>query len=76
MQAAALKAAGPGPYISLCLSEQDVAERVAREAQRRRFAPRVMAMDAYSVAVLPSERLVVLVASTTGQAWSHTYPPA
>ena len=49
-----------------------MAERVAREAKRRRFAPRVMAMDAYSVIALPSERFVVLVASTTGQARPHT----
>ncbi|KAK9839678.1 hypothetical protein WJX81_005476 [Elliptochloris bilobata] len=46
---------------------QDVAERVAREAKRRHFAPCVMAMDAYSVAALPAEGLVIFVASTTGQ---------
>jgi sulfite reductase alpha subunit-like flavoprotein len=47
---------------------QDVAERIAREAKRRHFAPRVMAADAYPVTDLPAERLAVFVASTTGQA--------
>ncbi|KAG2485235.1 hypothetical protein HYH03_016021 [Edaphochlamys debaryana] len=46
---------------------QDVAERVGREARLRLFAPRVLAMDSYDVTSLPAERLVVLVASTTGQ---------
>lgn len=46
---------------------QDVAERVAREAKQRHFQPRVVAMDAYALAELPAEQLVVLVASTTGQ---------
>ncbi len=44
-----------------------MAERVAREAKRRHFAPRVMAMDAYSVTDLPAEARAVFVASTTGQ---------
>ncbi len=48
---------------------QDVAERVAREAARRHYAPRVLPADAYlpMVARLPAEPALVWVASTTGQ---------
>ena len=46
-----------------------MAERVAREAARRHFAPRVLPADAYlpTVARLPGEPALVWVASTTGQ---------
>lgn len=44
-----------------------MAERVAREARLLLFSPAVMPMDAYPIQQLPAERLVVLVASTTGQ---------
>eukprot|EP00898_Chlorokybus_atmophyticus_P000268 jgi/Chlat1/1241/Chrsp115S00755 len=46
---------------------QDVAERVAREARRRHYAPRVLAMDAYNPVELPDEQLAIFVTSTTGQ---------
>lgn len=57
----------PPPCCLLCM--QDVAERVAREAARRHFAPRVLPADAYlpTVARLPAEPALVWVASTTGQ---------
>ncbi|CAG9461302.1 unnamed protein product [Pedinophyceae sp. YPF-701] len=45
----------------------DVAEGVWRAARRKGFAARVMPMDDYEVARLPSERCVVFVCSTTGQ---------
>ena len=48
-------------------SPQDVAERIGREAKLRHYAPRVMAMDAFDVRLLPEESLVIFVASTTGQ---------
>ena len=46
---------------------QDVAERIGRDAWRRRFSVRVLAMDAYSLAGLIHEECVVFVAATTGQ---------
>lgn len=46
---------------------QDVAERVAREADALLWEPRVAAMDAYAITGLPHEQAVVMVASTTGQ---------
>ncbi len=46
---------------------QDVAERLGREAELLLFRPHVLAMDAFDVTLLPTERLVLLVASTTGQ---------
>ncbi|EIE26765.1 riboflavin synthase domain-like protein [Coccomyxa subellipsoidea C-169] len=48
-------------------SAQDVAERIGREAKLRQYAPRVMAMDAFDVRLLPEESLVIFVTSTTGQ---------
>ncbi|PRW18319.1 NADPH-dependent diflavin oxidoreductase 1 isoform X1 [Chlorella sorokiniana] len=65
--------APPYPLLVLYGSQtgnaQDVAERVAREAARRHFAPRVLPADAYlpMVAHLPAEPALVWVASTTGQ---------
>ncbi|XP_052788058.1 NADPH-dependent diflavin oxidoreductase 1-like [Mya arenaria] len=46
---------------------QDVAEKIGREAKRRHFLPRVMALDNYNVADLIQENLTVFVCSTTGQ---------
>ncbi|KAK9823590.1 hypothetical protein WJX72_004073 [[Myrmecia] bisecta] len=46
---------------------QDVAERVGREGKRRHYKVRVVRMDAYNVAQLPTEPAVVFVTSTTGQ---------
>jgi sulfite reductase alpha subunit-like flavoprotein len=47
--------------------DQDVAERLAREAKQRCFAPRVLSMDAFDIKQLPAQQLVIFVASTTGQ---------
>ncbi|PNH06235.1 NADPH-dependent diflavin oxidoreductase 1, partial [Tetrabaena socialis] len=48
--------------------DEDVAERIAREAALRLFSPvRVQAMDSYDVRGLPSEGLLVCVAATAGQ---------
>ncbi|KAG3288446.1 NADPH dependent diflavin oxidoreductase 1, transcript variant X1 [Ictidomys tridecemlineatus] len=46
---------------------QDVAERLGREARRRRLGCRVQALDSYAVANLIREPLVVFVCATTGQ---------
>ncbi|KAI8071469.1 hypothetical protein BC940DRAFT_294536 [Gongronella butleri] len=46
---------------------QDVAETLARQARRRRFHARVVAMDDYAKEHLPNEKLVLFVCSTTGQ---------
>ncbi|GLC34942.1 hypothetical protein PLESTM_000256800 [Pleodorina starrii] len=54
-------------YGSQTGNAQDVAERIGREARLRLFSHRVMSMDSYDVSRLPSEPLVVCVASTTGQ---------
>jgi sulfite reductase alpha subunit-like flavoprotein len=48
-------------------NSQDVAERVVRESKLRHYSPVLMAMESYDVRLLPSERLVIFVASTTGQ---------
>ena len=45
---------------------QDVAERLGREALRSHLQARVMPMDAYPIASLIHEPLVLFVASTTG----------
>jgi len=47
---------------------KDVAERIARESIRYHFAPDLAPMDDFDRRVLPTERIVVFVASTTGQA--------
>ncbi len=54
-------------YGSQTGESKEVAFRVGREARQRGFLPRVLSMHDYPVTDLPSERLVVLVASTTGQ---------
>ncbi|XP_038193554.1 NADPH-dependent diflavin oxidoreductase 1 isoform X2 [Arvicola amphibius] len=46
---------------------QDEAERLGREARRRRLGCRVQALDSYAVADLIREPLVVFVCATTGQ---------
>jgi sulfite reductase alpha subunit-like flavoprotein len=47
---------------------QDVAERVAREAQLLLYTPSIMPMDSYPIQQLPEERFVIFVTATTGQA--------
>ncbi|KAF7688733.1 NADPH-dependent diflavin oxidoreductase 1 [Silurus meridionalis] len=54
-------------YGSQTGTAQDTAERISRQAQRRRIGVRVQALDTYNVANLISEALVVFVCSTTGQ---------
>ncbi|ORX46531.1 riboflavin synthase domain-like protein [Hesseltinella vesiculosa] len=46
---------------------QDVAETLGRQARRRRFKVRVLAMDDYAMENLGNEKLVLFVCSTTGQ---------
>eukprot|EP00741_Cyanophora_paradoxa_P001295 tig00000475_g1252.t1 len=46
---------------------EDVAERIAREAERLRFRASVSAMDDWDLERLPEERVVIFVAATTGQ---------
>ena len=53
--------------LNITFLTQDVAERVAREASCRHFEPLVLPLDAYSLSRLPTEELIVFVASTTGQ---------
>ncbi|XP_030631210.1 NADPH-dependent diflavin oxidoreductase 1 [Chanos chanos] len=54
-------------YGSQTGTAQDTAERIGRQAQRRRLTVRVEALDSYNVANLISQSLVVFVCSTTGQ---------
>lgn len=49
---------------------QDVAERLAREADIMLFQPRVLAMDSLDVTTLPAQQAVVFVAATAGQVCS------
>ncbi|CAO3645453.1 unnamed protein product [Mucor fragilis] len=46
---------------------QDVAENLARQARRRHFKTRVVAMDDYDKSQFVEEKLVFFVCSTTGQ---------
>ncbi len=68
---------------------QDVAERIAREAQLLLYKTRVMAMDAYAIQNLPTETAMIFVAATAGQVrwqafwhaerammWQHACPAA
>ncbi|KAL1932088.1 hypothetical protein VTP01DRAFT_9144 [Rhizomucor pusillus] len=48
-------------------SAEDVAERIGRQARKRRFRTRVVAMDEYGQEQLSHEKLVIFVCSTTGQ---------
>uniref|UniRef100_A0A3P9HZ33 NADPH-dependent diflavin oxidoreductase 1 n=1 Tax=Oryzias latipes TaxID=8090 RepID=A0A3P9HZ33_ORYLA len=54
-------------YGSQTGTAQDAAQRIGRQAQRRRLPVRVMALDSYAVADLIAESLVVFVCSTAGQ---------
>ncbi|XP_066569284.1 NADPH-dependent diflavin oxidoreductase 1 [Amia ocellicauda] len=54
-------------YGSQTGTAQDTAERIGRQAQRRRVEVRVEALDSYNVADLITESLVLFVCSTTGQ---------
>ncbi|XP_051963359.1 NADPH-dependent diflavin oxidoreductase 1 isoform X1 [Xyrauchen texanus] len=54
-------------YGSQTGTSQDTAERIGRQAQRRRMRVKVEALDTYNVANLISEPLVVFVCATTGQ---------
>ncbi|XP_006163375.1 NADPH-dependent diflavin oxidoreductase 1 isoform X8 [Tupaia chinensis] len=62
----------PSPQLLVLFGSQtgtaeDVAERLGREARRRHFGCRVLALDAYPVVDLIKEPLVVFVCATTGQ---------
>lgn len=46
---------------------EEVAHRLAAEAVRRRYTPVCCSMEDYDVRALPTEALVVLIASTTGE---------
>ena len=46
---------------------EEVAHRLAAEAVRRRYQPMCCSMETYELRTLPSEKFVVLVASTTGE---------
>ncbi|CAK6972512.1 NADPH-dependent diflavin oxidoreductase 1 [Scomber scombrus] len=54
-------------YGSQTGTAQDTAQRIARQAQRRRLQVQVLPLDHYNVANLISESLVVFVCATTGQ---------
>lgn len=54
-------------YGSQTGTAQDTAQRMARQALRRRLQVQVLPLDSYNVANLISESLVVFVCSTTGQ---------
>jgi len=54
-------------YGSQTGTAKEVAERVGREGARLHFAVQVAAMDSFATSLLPASRLVVYVASTTGQ---------
>lgn len=45
----------------------DVSERISVELKRRLFNTSMMSMDDYSIESLPKEKIIVFVASTTGQ---------
>lgn len=45
---------------------EDVAHQVCAAAVRRHLAPRCMPMNEYDVRLLPTERFIIFVASTTG----------
>ncbi|CAJ1071062.1 NADPH-dependent diflavin oxidoreductase 1 [Xyrichtys novacula] len=54
-------------YGSQTGTAQDTAQRIGRQAQRRRMKVQVLPLDSYNVASLISESLVVFVCATTGQ---------
>ncbi|GAQ81743.1 NADP/FAD dependent oxidoreductase [Klebsormidium nitens] len=54
-------------YASQTGNAQDVAERIAREASRRRYAPLVLSMDCCDPTLLAHSTTAIFVAATTGQ---------
>ncbi|XP_041667703.1 NADPH-dependent diflavin oxidoreductase 1 [Cheilinus undulatus] len=54
-------------YGSQTGTAQDTAQRIGRQAQRRRMKVQVLPLDGYNMASLISESLVVFVCATTGQ---------
>ena len=54
-------------YGSQTGTAHDVADMLVREAKRRHFSSRALAMDTYSVTQLPHETLALFVCSTTGE---------
>lgn len=54
-------------YGSQTGTAQDTAQRIVRQAKRRRLQVRAMPLDNYTVANLISETIVVFVCATTGQ---------
>jgi sulfite reductase alpha subunit-like flavoprotein len=52
-------------YGSQTGNAQEVAERIARDGERRGFQPRLSAMDDYALATLPEEVCVSLAQSRT-----------
>lgn len=54
-------------YGSQTGTAHDVADRIVREAKRRHFSAKAVAMDSYNMGQLIHEPLVTFVCSTTGQ---------
>ncbi|ESO92772.1 hypothetical protein LOTGIDRAFT_216443 [Lottia gigantea] len=54
-------------YGSQTGTAQDIAERIAREAKRRYFSAKAIALDSFDVANLLKESTVIFVCATTGQ---------
>ncbi|KAL5722167.1 multidrug-resistance type transporter [Ranunculus cassubicifolius] len=54
-------------YASQTGNALDVAERVGREAERMGFPAVVLSMDDFNASFLPYEKIVIIIASTTGQ---------
>lgn len=54
-------------YASQTGNALDAADRIGREAARRHFRPRVCSVSCYNPAQLPTEDVVIFVASTAGQ---------
>lgn len=54
-------------YGSQTGTAQDVAEKIYREAKRRHFSAKVIALDSYNISSLIHEQMVIFVCSTTGQ---------
>ncbi|XP_020781782.1 NADPH-dependent diflavin oxidoreductase 1 [Boleophthalmus pectinirostris] len=54
-------------YGSQTGTAQDTAQRIARQAKRRRLQVQTLSLDSYNIATLISESTVVFVCATTGQ---------
>lgn len=54
-------------YASVTGNSMDAAERIGREAERRRCPVSVLSIDEFDPKSLPSEETVIFVVSTTGQ---------